>query len=222
MIVAIDGPAGSGKSTVARLVATRLGFHYLDTGAMYRSVALAAVNAGLNLDDAAAVSAIAHTVTIGFEHDGDASIPTRITLDGRDVTAAIRTPQIDAAVSAVARLASVREAMVPQQRVIGATDDLVAEGRDIGTVVFPDADVKVFLTASPEERARRRHAELAARGDAIDAAAVHEGLVARDEADSSRETAPLVAAGDAVVLDTTGLTIDQVVEAIATLAQAAR
>jgi cytidylate kinase len=143
-------------------------------------------------------------------------------LDGRDVTAAIRTPQVDAAVSAVARLAAVREAMVPQQRAIGATDDLVAEGRDIGTVVFPDADVKVFLTASPEERARRRHSELVARGETIDPAAVAEGLVARDEADSSRETAPLFAADDAVVLDTTGLTIDQVVETIAALVEAAR
>jgi len=219
MIVAIDGPAGSGKSTVAKALARRLHMHYLDTGAMYRSVALAATQRGIALDDVEALATLAREIRIAFEHDEVTGLPTRVMVDGDDVTLAIRTPQIDDAVSAVARLPQVRAAMVPIQRDESASGGLVAEGRDIGTVVFPDAELKVYLTASAEERARRRHIELADRGELIGADAVRERMDARDTADSSREAAPLAAAKDAVLLDTTGLTIDEVVERIARLAE---
>lgn len=222
MIVAIDGPAGSGKSTVAKAVARRLHMHYLDTGAMYRSVAWAALERGVGVDVPARVEAVARALDIAFEHDPETGLPTRVYADGVDVTASIRTPEIDDAVSAVARMPEVRAAMVPAQREEAAHGDLVAEGRDIGTVVFPHAEVKIFLTADPKERARRRHAELEARGEAIDASAVQERMYARDTADSSREAAPLVAAEDAIVFDTTGMTIEQVVNRIVLLAQEAR
>lgn len=222
MIVAIDGPAGSGKSTVAKLLAARLGLHYLDTGAMYRCVALAALADGLDLSDEAAVADLASRVAITFEHDAASAVPTRVLLDGADVTLDIRTPAIDDAVSAVARLALVREAMVAQQRAVAVAGDLVAEGRDIGTVVFPDADVKVYLTASGNERARRRHAELSARGESIGQETVQSRMSARDEADSNREASPLAAADDAILIDTTGLGIGAVTDRIAALVEAVR
>ena len=192
MVVAIDGPAGAGKSTVARAVARALGFTYLDSGAMYRSVALAG-----DRDPQA--------LAIAF--DGD-----RVLLDGRDVTAAIRTAEVSERASRVAADPWVREAMVAKQRELMATGDWVTEGRDIGTVVAPRAEVKVFLTASPAERARRRAAE---RGE--DPAAVLAEQALRDERDSKRAHSPLVAADDAVELDTTGLSIDEVVAKIADL-----
>jgi cytidylate kinase len=192
MVVAIDGPAGAGKSTVARAVARALGFTYLDSGAMYRSVALAA-----DRDPEA--------LAIAF--DGD-----RVLLDGRDVTAAIRTAEVSERASQVAADPRVREAMVAKQRELMATGDWVAEGRDIGTVVAPGAEVKVFLTASPAERARRRAAE---RGEDLEAVLAEQAI--RDERDSKRAHSPLVAADDAVELDTTGLGIDEVVAKIADL-----
>lgn len=222
MIVAIDGPAGSGKSTVAKALARRLGIGYLDTGAMYRSVALAAKRAGHSLDDDEAVASLARAVTIDLELTPPSDIPTRVTLDGADVTLAIRTPEIDAAVSEVARMPAVREAMVAQQRAVATHGDLVAEGRDIGTVVFPDADVKVYLTADPETRARRRHAELAARGEIVQEEAVHAGIMARDHKDSSREASPLSVAPDAIELDTTGLGAEEVVDRVAAMVARAR
>jgi len=222
MIVAIDGPAGSGKSTVAKAVARRLHMHYLDTGAMYRSVAWAALDGDVGVESSEQVERIAHEIDIVFEHDAETGLPTRVCANGTDVTQAIRTPRIDDAVSAVARMPRVREAMVPLQRDAAARGDLVAEGRDIGTVVFPHAELKIFLTADPSERARRRHAELEARGEELEAAAVEERMAARDTADSSRETAPLAAAQDAIVLDTTGMTIEQVVDRIVHLAEEKR
>ncbi len=222
MIVAIDGPAASGKSTVARALASRLGMHYLDTGAMYRSVALAALNSEISIEDEASIENLAQRVVIEFAYEDGASIPTRVLLDGTDVSSEIRTPAIDEAVSAVARMPVVREAMVNRQREIAAQADTVMEGRDIGTVVFPGADVKVFLTASSEERARRRQAELADRGHDSQADRVREGMERRDHADSSRKTAPLRAAEDAVRVDTTGLTAEQVVDLIEELVEAAR
>jgi CMP/dCMP kinase len=192
MVVAIDGPAGAGKSTVARAVARALGFTYLDSGAMYRCVALAADRDPEALD-------------IAF--DGD-----RVLLDGRDVTAAIRTAAVSERASQVAADPRVREAMVAKQRELMATGDWVAEGRDIGTVVAPGAEVKVFLTASPQERARRRAAE---RGEDLPAVLAEQAI--RDERDSKRAHSPLVAADDAVEVDTTGLSIDEVVTSIADL-----
>ncbi|MFU8890685.1 MAG: (d)CMP kinase [Anaerosomatales bacterium] len=220
MIVAIDGPAASGKSTVAKALARKIGAHYLDTGAMYRAVALAALTRGISLDDASSIARLADEVIIEFVHAAGSPIPTAVLLDGKDVTAAIRTPSVDDAVSAVARMGEVRAALVEQQRRIAAqAPSIVLEGRDIGTVVFPDAEVKVFLTASPAERARRRHAEMTGHGHAVEEGEVLDGLQRRDDADSTREAAPLVAADDAILLDTTGLTIDQVVDSVAALVE---
>jgi cytidylate kinase len=190
--VAIDGPAGAGKSTVARAVARALGFTYLDTGAMYRAVALASLR-GLDV-----VSAL------DIQLDDDV-----VLLNGEDVTSLIRTPAVSEQASIVANDPAVREAMVAQQRAIVASGDYVAEGRDIATVVAPDAEVKVYLTASPQERARRRAAELGLDPDAVLA-----DLTARDERDSSHGRTTLEPAPGAVPLDTTGLTIDEVVDAI--------
>jgi cytidylate kinase len=198
MVIAIDGPAGTGKSTVARAVADRLGFTYLDTGAMYRAVALAAGETG---EDPASVAARA-----------EIDVRDRVLLDERDVTDAIRTPEVTAATSEVAAIPAVREALIVKQREIVATGDWVAEGRDIGTVVAPDAAVKVFLTATPEERARRR-----AEQTGGDYATILADQAERDERDSSADRAIFAAPPDATPLDTTGLTIDDVIEQIATL-----
>jgi cytidylate kinase len=198
MIVAVDGPAGAGKSTVARGVARALGFTYLDSGAMYRCVALATLERG---DEPAAV---ARAIEIELDE--------RVLLDGRDVTDEIRTPEVSEAASRVAADPGVREAMVAKQRELMASGDWVAEGRDIGTVVAPDAEVKVFLTASREERARRRAAELGA-----DTGTVLAEQALRDERDRTREHSPLEPAPGAIELDTTGLSVDEVVERIAGL-----
>jgi CMP/dCMP kinase len=202
MVVAIDGPAGAGKSTVARAVADELGFTYLDSGAMYRAAALAALERGV------APAEIAAHVKIEL---GD-----RVRLDGRDVTEAIRTPEVTEAASRAAADPAVRAAMVNQQRRQLADGNWVAEGRDIGTVVAPDAEVKVFLTASPEERARRRAIELGADYETV----LAEQLI-RDQRDSTREHSPLKAADGALTLDTTSLSRDQVVGAIAERARRA-
>ena len=198
MIVAIDGPAGAGKSTVARGVARALGFTYLDSGAMYRCVALAVLERGGEPAD------VARTI--------DVEVGERVLLDGRDVTEAIRAPEVSEAASRVAADPGVREALVEKQRELIASGDWVAEGRDIGTVVAPGAEVKVFLTASGEERARRRAAELGADPDTVLA---EQAL--RDERDRTREHSPLEAAPGAIELDTTGLSVDAVVERIAGL-----
>jgi cytidylate kinase len=207
MVIAIDGPAGAGKSTVARALAERLGFTYLDSGAMYRCVALAALERGVELDDEGAVSELAGSLEI--ELDGD-----RVALDGRDVSAVIRESRVSDASSRVSVHPGVREAMVARQRELIAAGRYVAEGRDIGTVVSPDSPLKVYLTASPEERARRR-AEQTGEDPATVLAAQHE----RDARDETREHSALRAADDAVELDTTGLTLDQVVDRVITLAR---
>lgn len=207
MVIAIDGPAGAGKSSVARAVGAALGFTYLDSGAMYRCVALAALELGADLDDGEALGVLARGLEIGF--DGE-----RVDLNGRDVSAAIRTPQVTAAASRVSVHPAVREAMVAEQRRLIAAGRYVAEGRDIGTVVSPEAPLKVFLTASDEERARRRAAQT---GE--DEAAVLTAQRERDERDSTREHSALRAAPDAVEIDTTGLSLDQVVDRVATLAR---
>jgi cytidylate kinase len=207
MVIAIDGPAGAGKSTVARAVAAELGFTYLDSGAMYRSVALAAHQGGLDLDDAEALGPLAANLEIDF--DG-----SRVLLGGRDVSDAIRTPEVTAGASRVSVHSSVREAMVARQRGLIATGDYVAEGRDIGTVVSPEAPLKVFLTASDEERARRRAGET---GE--DPASVLAAQRRRDARDIEREHGALRAAADAVELDTTGLSLEEVVGRVVALAR---
>ncbi|MGE0067496.1 MAG: (d)CMP kinase [Solirubrobacterales bacterium] len=207
MVIAIDGPAGAGKSTVARAVAAELGITYLDSGAMYRCVALAAVEAGADLDDGEALAQLAAGMEI--ELDG-----RRALLGERDVSAAIREPRVTAAASRVSVHPGVREAMVARQQQLIALADYVAEGRDIGTVVSPDAPLKVFLTASEQERARRRAAET---GD--DFESVLDAQRRRDARDSEREHGALRAAADAVELDTTGLGLEEVVGRVVALAK---
>jgi cytidylate kinase len=207
MVIAIDGPAGAGKSTVARAVADALGFTYLDSGAMYRCVALAALRAGIDVDDPEAVGRLARAVRIDFSGD-------RVLLGGADVSDEIRAPDVSAAASHVSVHPEVREAMVARQRSLIELGDYVAEGRDIGTVVSPDAPLKVFLTASPEERARRRAAESGEDTEAVLAA-----LSARDARDRGREHGAMRPANDSVQFDTTGLDVAQVTARVVELAR---
>ena len=222
MIVAIDGPSGAGKSSVSKLVAMQLGFSCLDTGAMYRSVAWQAVHDGVALDDAEALGEIARTYDIEFTHEPGNPSPIGVSIGGNDVTLAIRTLEIDRAVSPVSAEPSVREALVAQQQRIGRTGDYVVEGRDIGTVVFPDAEVKVFLTASDEARARRRVLQNQERGvGSTDYDEVLADIIRRDQYDSSRAASPLKAADDAVLVDSSDMTIGEVVARICDLAKQA-
>lgn len=223
MIVAIDGPSGAGKSTVAKAVAKELGFSCLDTGAMYRAIAWRALQDGVALDDEPALGEIARTYDIAFGHVEGDPVPRRVFIGDDEVTDAIRTAEIDRAVSPVSAAPAVREALLDQQRRIGNAGDYVVEGRDIGTVVFPDAAVKVFLTASDEERAHRRVRQNVDRGiGSIDYDEVLADLRRRDEADSSRATAPLRPADDAVRIDSTSHYIEEVIDQICSLAREAR
>lgn len=203
-VVTIDGPAGAGKSTVARRLAERLGWRLLDTGAMYRAVTLAAIRSGTDLHSDEALGALADRVTVELP-------PGKVVLDGEDITAVVRSVEVTRATKFAADSPSVRRRLVVWQRAFADSYDVVAEGRDQGTVVFPDAARKFFLTASPEERARRRHAEYLARGEAVDLEAVLRDIRERDDRDASRAIAPMVAAADARVVDTTGLEPDAVV-----------
>ncbi|HKI51013.1 MAG TPA: (d)CMP kinase [Geothermobacteraceae bacterium] len=211
LTIAIDGPSGAGKSTLSKLVAARLGYTNIDTGAMYRAVALAAHRQGLDLTDAAALTELAKCLDIRFVQ---APQGERVLLDGVDVSEAIRTPENSLRTAQVAACAGVREAMVSLQRKLGARGGVVLEGRDIGTVVFPHAELKIFLIATAEERGRRRWEELRAKGLEVELQQTIAEVEARDRADQQREHAPLVQAADAVVLDTTGLDIDAVLTLI--------
>src|SRR5690242_20453284 len=205
-VIAIDGPSGAGKGTVARAVANELGYRHVDSGAMYRAVGWKAIRDGVPLDAEDAVASLARASTIRV-------LGTRVTIDDVDVTREIRTPQIDRAAASVARLPKVREVLVAEQRKMGREGEIVMEGRDIGTVVFPNADVKIYLDASPEERARRRASDPAHSGPAA-VADVATALTARDEIDRTRTASPLYAAPDAVVIDTTGKPVDEVVREV--------
>jgi cytidylate kinase len=210
-VVTIDGPTGSGKSTVSRLLAKRLNYPYLDTGAMYRVVALALKRARIGLHDEAAISKICSELYMRFVPEGDT---TRVYLGKEDVTEAIREPDIDLLASDVSALEVVRSAMTRLQRKIGSQGPLVAEGRDMGTVVFPDAQHKFYVDASLEVRVDRRFQERQRRGESISREKVREDLIRRDDQDMNRFLAPLKPAKDATIIDTTELTLDQVVEKI--------
>ena len=210
LVVAIDGPAGAGKSTVAQLAARKLGYTYIDTGAMYRAVAWKTLQQKKEVTDELILEVV-KDIDVNLQYkDGK----TTVTVDGTDVTGEIRTPEVSAIVSQVAALGPVREKMVDLQRKMGERGSVLMDGRDIATNVLPNADVKIFLTASIEERARRRHKELAEKGYTIDMEQMKADIAARDKADSEREISPLVQAEDATLLDTTGLSIDEVVERI--------
>ena len=223
MIIAIDGPSGAGKSTVSKAVARRLGFSCLDTGAMYRSIAWQALQDGVSLEDGEALGRIADTHEIGFSHEPGDPFPRRVSIAGVDVTDAIRTAEIDRSVSAVAAAPAVRQALVAQQQRIGRAGDYVVEGRDIGTVVFPEAPVKVFLTASAEERATRRVKQNEERHvGSTNYEEVLADIRKRDEIDSSRAASPLKPAEDAVHLDSTGKTIEEIISFICSRAEQAQ
>ncbi|MBE3110951.1 MAG: (d)CMP kinase [Acidobacteria bacterium] len=214
LIIAIDGPSGVGKGTVSRTVAETLGYRHVDTGIMYRAVGLKAARLGLAFEDEDALACVAGGLDLDIAGG-------RVRLDGEDVTQAIRTAEMDRAASAVARHARVRKALVSQQQALGADGGIVMEGRDIGTVVFPAADVKIYLDAAPEERARRRALDPApAACGRQEVAAVASDLEARDRQDSSRAASPLSVAPDAVVIDTTTLSIPEVVARVLTLIRA--
>lgn len=200
-VIAIDGPAASGKGTVAQRVAEALGFHYLDSGALYRLVALSASQAGLDLEDDSSVSHKALNLNVQF-------IGSAVMMDGQVVTDAIRTESVSAAASRIAALPGVRQALLARQRAFRQGPGLVAEGRDMGSVVFPDARLKIFLFASAEERAKRRHKQLMDKGLDASMTALLRDIRDRDERDSARSVAPLKKAADAVQLDTTKLTIE--------------
>ncbi|HLW48826.1 MAG TPA: (d)CMP kinase [bacterium] len=217
--VAIDGPMGSGKSTIAREVARRLGYRHVDTGAMYRAVAAAALRRGLSTDDAEGLAALAGGVRVELPAGaGD----VRVYVDDEDVTPGLRTVLVNRVVGRVARVPAVRAALRDLQRALGAGGGIVMEGRDIGSVILPDAAVKVFLTASPEERARRRQAELAAAGQDVPLDEVRRIEAEDDEAATKREVAPLVVARDAAVIDSTNLAVDDVVARVLALVDRAR
>ena len=207
LIIAIDGPSGAGKGTIARTLSSQLGYRHVDTGAMYRAVGWKACRDGVALDDEAGVAGVASRANLIVENG-------RVEIDGHDVTRAIRTPEVDKIAAAVARLPRVREVLVARQRELGLSGGVVMEGRDIGTVVFPHADVKVYLDASAEERARRRANDVAHTGSQAGQAAVAEAIAARDKSDTTRAVSPLTLAPDAVRIDTTELSVDAVVEQV--------
>ncbi|WP_172146093.1 MULTISPECIES: (d)CMP kinase [Pseudomonas] len=212
-IVAIDGPSGSGKGTIAGLLAQKLGWNLLDSGALYRLLAFAARNHGVDLTNEEAMKVLAAHLDVQFLA-GAQGQGQRIILEGEEVTDAIRNEGIGAGASQVASLPAVREALLQRQRAFQEMPGLVADGRDMGTVVFPDAPLKIFLTASAEERARRRYLQLKAKGDDVNLASLLDEIRARDERDTQRAVAPLKPAADAIQLDSTELSIEQVMERI--------
>ena len=210
--IAIDGPGGAGKSTIARRAAAELGFVYVDTGAIYRAVACAALSRGIDPSDEDAVSALLPSLQLELRWTEDGV--QHVWLNGADISSELRTPAVSTAASRVSALPVVRQFLLEQQRAVARTHDVIMDGRDIGTVVLPDADVKIFLSASPEVRARRRWLELQEKGTPDTYEAVLADLIARDERDSNRAIAPLRPADDAVLLDTSGMTLQESINAI--------
>ena len=206
LVVAIDGPAGAGKSTIAKLAAEKLGYAYIDTGAMYRSVAWKFLQTGEAFDEAF-ISKLSQEMVIEFKPEANVN---RVFVDGTEVTATIRSAEVTANVSRVAAIGAVREAMVDQQRRMGEAGGVLMDGRDIGTVVFPNAEVKIFLTATVEERAMRRYKELVAKGEQVVLEELQKDIAERDKQDMEREISPLRQAEDAIYLDTSDMTIDEV------------
>ena len=215
IVVAIDGPAGAGKSTIAKLVAGELGYAYIDTGAMYRSVTWKWLQTGAAFDEAF-ISELSRKMVIEFKPEANVN---RVFVDGQEVTAAIRSAEVTANVSRVAAIGPVREAMVEQQRRMGDVGGVLMDGRDIGTVVFPKAQLKVFLTASVEERALRRYKELVAKGEKVELEQLQKDIAYRDKQDSERAISPLRQAEDAILLDTSDMNIEQVVAKLKQLVQ---
>lgn len=211
MIIAIDGPAGSGKSSVAKIIANKLQFSHINTGAMYRAVALKAGQLNRDLGDEGAIAEVARNQSIQFVPGAKGQT---VVLDGEDVTSLLRSKQVDQDAAIVASLGEVREILVAKQRDLGATGSIVMEGRDIGTVVFPQAERKFFLDATPEERGKRRYEELQAKNQKVDLNAIVEQIRQRDEKDRNREVSPLVRAKDAIYIDTTNFKLEEVVEQI--------
>jgi cytidylate kinase len=219
-VIAIDGPAAAGKSTVGRKISAQLGYPFLDTGAIYRAVTWTALHRGVDLSDEDALSDLAASISVDVGPPAPESIePCTIFVDGDDVTARLRQPEVEAAVSLVSRVAGVREALLKLQRDLAGRNAVVMAGRDIGTVVLPEADLKIYLDASVEERARRRFAELSALGMDVTEEDVREDLRRRDRIDSRRSVSPLRPAEDAVVLDSDGLTLEEVVQRLAKLVE---
>ena len=217
-VLTIDGPSGSGKGTISRLVADQLGWRLLDSGALYRAVGYAAGAEGLDLSDAEAVTRCAQTTKIRFQAAVDGS-DTRVLVNGHDATDELRTETAGAAASAIASIPSVRQALVDMQLAFRKAPGLVADGRDMGTVIFPDASFKVFLTASAAERAKRRYKQLKEKGLSVTLATLQREIEARDARDASRAVAPLKPAADAVFIDTTGMGIDKVVAKVLAVVQ---
>ena len=213
--IAIDGPAGAGKSTIAKIVAKKLHLFYIDTGAMYRAIAYKALKSGAPLDDESKISQIAKTTKVVLDHSDE----RLVWCDDENVTQAIRNPEISRAVSVVASYQGVRERLVELQRMEAKHGGVVMDGRDIGTHVLPDADYKIFLTATSEERARRRWAELSKAGNVVTYDEVSQDMLKRDRSDTEREVSPLRPAQDAVIIDTTGLSVDELVAEIIMLTQ---
>lgn len=215
IVVAIDGPAGAGKSTIAKLAAEKLGYAYIDTGAMYRSVAWKYLQSGKEFSEELVIS-LAQTMVIEFSPEDKIN---RVFADGVEITSAIRSKEVTAIVSKVAAIGPVREAMVDQQRRMGEIGGVLMDGRDIGTVVFPNAELKIFLTASVEERARRRYEEMVAKGEAVDLEQLKADIASRDKQDSERAISPLKQAEDAIYLDTSAMNIEQVTKKILELVE---
>ena len=218
-VLTIDGPSGSGKGTICRIVAQRLGWHYLDSGALYRAVGIAASWADLDLSDASALVRCTFDTEIGFRDDAQGE--PRVIVNGQDATDELRTETAGAAASAIAAIPGVRQALFEKQRAFRRSPGLVADGRDMGTVIFADANFKVFLTASAQERAKRRYKQLKDKGLSVNLAALLREIEARDTRDASRAVAPLKPAADALILDTTAIAVDAVVARVLALVRAA-